>query len=33
MFQLELVSNQAIELQPSITLRPKNGIQVMLKKA
>jgi cytochrome P450 len=32
-FQLELVPDQAIELQPSITLRPKHGIQVMLKKA
>ncbi|KAM3098583.1 cytochrome P450 [Phormidesmis sp. 146-35] len=30
-FQLELVSDQAIELQPSITLRPKHGIQVVLK--
>lgn len=32
-FQLELISNQTIELQPSITLRPKNGIKVVLKKA
>jgi cytochrome P450 len=32
-FQLELESNGAIELQPSITLRPKHGIQVVLKKA
>ncbi|KAM3110365.1 cytochrome P450 [Phormidesmis sp. 146-33] len=30
-FQLALVSDQAIELQPSITLRPKHGIQVVLK--
>lgn len=32
-FQLELVPDQTIELQPSITLRPKHGIQVVLKKA
>lgn len=32
-FQLELVPDQTIELQPSITLRPKHGIQVKLKKA
>ena len=32
-FQLELVSDQAIELQPSITLRPKHGIKVVFKKA
>lgn len=32
-FQLELVPDQTIELQPSITLRPKHGIQVILKKA
>jgi cytochrome P450 len=32
-FQLDLVPDQAIELQPSITLRPKHGIQVVLKKA
>lgn len=32
-FQLELVPEQTIELQPSITLRPKYGIQVVLKKA
>jgi DevC protein len=28
-FQLDLVPNQAIELQPSITLRPKHGLQVV----
>lgn len=32
-FQLEMVPDQMIELQPSITLRPKHGIQVVLKKA
>ncbi|MUG95619.1 cytochrome P450 [Scytonema sp. UIC 10036] len=32
-FELELVPDRAIELQPSITLRPKHGIQVVLKKA
>ena len=32
-FQLDLVPDQAIEFQPSITLRPKNGIRVTLKKA
>lgn len=32
-FQLELVPEQTIELQPSITLRPRHGIQVVLKKA
>ncbi len=32
-FQLDLVPVQAIELQPSITLRPKHGIQVVLKQA
>lgn len=32
-FQLDLVPDQAIELQPSITLRPKQGIRVVLKKA
>lgn len=32
-FQLELLPAQTIELQPSITLRPKQGIQVVLKKA
>ncbi|KAF3889283.1 MULTISPECIES: cytochrome P450, partial [Nostocales] len=32
-FQLELVSEREIELQPSITLRPKHGVQVLLKKA
>lgn len=32
-FQLELVPDQTIKLQPSITLRPKHGIQVVLKKA
>lgn len=32
-YRLELVCDQAIELQPSITLRPKHGIQVVLKKA
>lgn len=31
-FQLDLVPDQIIELQPSITLRPKHGIQVVLKK-
>ncbi len=31
-FQLDLVPDQTIELQPSITLRPKHGIQVVLKK-
>lgn len=31
-FQLELAFNQTIELQPSITLRPKYGIQVVLNK-
>jgi cytochrome P450 len=29
-FQLDLVPNQAIELQPSITLRPKHGLKVVL---
>ena len=32
-FQLDLVPEQTIELQPSITLRPKQGIQVVLRKA
>ena len=32
-FQLELVPNQTIEKQASITLRPKSGIQVTLKRA
>jgi cytochrome P450 len=32
-FHLELESDNAIALQPSITLRPKHGIQVVLKKA
>lgn len=32
-FQLELASNQVIEKQASITLRPKTGIQVVLKSA
>ncbi len=32
-FQLDLVRDQMIELQPSITLRPRHGIQVVLKKA
>jgi cytochrome P450 len=32
-FQLELVSERDIALQPSITLRPKHGIQVVVKKA
>lgn len=32
-FKLELVSDQTIELQPSISLRPKHGIQVVLNKA
>lgn len=32
-FQLDLVSDRPIELQPSITLRPKHGIQVVLKEA
>ncbi|HEY9641571.1 MAG TPA: cytochrome P450 [Coleofasciculaceae cyanobacterium] len=31
-FHLELIPDQTIELQPSITLRPKHGIQVVLKK-
>jgi cytochrome P450 len=31
-FHLELIPHQIIELQPSITLRPKHGIQVVLKK-
>jgi cytochrome P450 len=31
-FQLNLVLDQTIELQPSITLRPKQGIQVVLKR-
>lgn len=30
-FELSLLPNQSIELQPSITLRPKQGIQVLLK--
>ncbi|AFY58376.1 cytochrome P450 [Rivularia sp. PCC 7116] len=30
-FHLELVPNQVIEKQPSVTLRPKTGIQVVLK--
>jgi cytochrome P450 len=30
-FELSLLPDQAIELQPSITLRPKQGIQVLLK--
>lgn len=30
-FELSLVPEQSIELQPSITLRPKQGIQVLLK--
>lgn len=32
-FQLDLVPDQTIEFQPSITLRPKHGIQVVLKQA
>lgn len=32
-FQLDLVPDQTIELQPSITVRPKHGIQVVLKQA
>lgn len=32
-FQLELVAEQTIEKQPSVTLRPKSGIQVSLKSA
>jgi cytochrome P450 len=32
-FQLDLIPDQKIELQPSITLRPKYGMQVLLKKA
>ena len=32
-FQLDLVPDHKIEPQPSITLRPKHGIQVVLKKA
>jgi cytochrome P450 len=32
-FQLALVPDQAIEFQPSITLRPKHGIRVVLRKA
>ncbi len=32
-FQLDLVPEQTIELQPSITLRPRHGIQVVLKQA
>lgn len=32
-FQLELAPDQTIELQPSITLRPKHGIRVVVKKA
>ncbi|MEO1372758.1 MAG: cytochrome P450 [Cyanobacteria bacterium J06635_10] len=32
-YQLELVTNQVIEKQPSVTLRPKTGIQVVLKSA
>ena len=32
-FNLELLPSQEIALQPSITLRPKHGIQVVLKKA
>ncbi|XGV94657.1 MAG: cytochrome P450 [Leptolyngbya sp. BL-A-14] len=31
-FHLELIPHQTIDLQPSITLRPKHGIQVVLKK-
>ncbi|MBE9127602.1 MULTISPECIES: cytochrome P450 [unclassified Coleofasciculus] len=31
-YQLELVPNHPIELQPSITLRPEQGIKVVLKK-
>ncbi|MBD2000880.1 cytochrome P450 [Leptolyngbya sp. FACHB-541] len=31
-FHLELAPDQTIKLQPSITLRPKDGIQVVLKK-
>ncbi len=31
-FELVLIPDQTIELQPSITLRPKHGIQVVLKK-
>ncbi len=31
-FQLNLIPDQTIELQPSITLRPKQGIQVIVKK-
>ena len=30
-FQLELVPNQVIEKQASVTLRPKTGIQAVLK--
>ncbi|MEM7725154.1 MAG: cytochrome P450 [Cyanobacteria bacterium P01_A01_bin.45] len=30
-YQLELLPNQVIEKQPSVTLRPKTGIQVVLK--
>jgi hypothetical protein len=32
-YQLELAPNQTIELQPSLTLRPKQGIQVILNPA
>ena len=32
-FRLELLPTHKIALQPSITLRPKHGIQVVLKKA
>ncbi len=31
-FQLELVPGHPIELQPSVTLRPKHGIQVIMRK-
>lgn len=30
-FQVQLVSDQPIEIDPRSTLRPKGGIQVMLK--
>ncbi len=32
-FELSLVSDQSLELQPSITLRPKYGIQVLVQQA
>jgi len=31
-FRLTLVSNQHVEMLPSVTLRPKNGIRMVLKK-